>query len=152
MEDMAARYADRSVRSVFLYTREAHPGEFYRHHTSMEVKRHHARALQQEFSLKRQVLLDDLEGTAHRAYGWLPNMTWIIGLGGIIHYKATWTDPADIEDALEEVLRDAERRAKDRLLPYHSERLRWRLRDEGKFRTRLEKNGPQAVTDFYGKK
>jgi hypothetical protein len=152
MEDMAARYADRSVRSVFLYTREAHPGEFYRHHTSMEVKRHHARALQQEFSFKREILLDDLEGTAHRAYGSLPNMSWIIGPGGIIHYKATWTDPADIEEALKEVLRDAERRAKGGFLPYHSERLRWRGRDDAKFRERLEKNGPQAVTDFYGKK
>jgi hypothetical protein len=152
MEDMAARYADRSVRSVFLYTREAHPGEFYRHHTSMEVKRRHARALQAEFSLKRPVLLDDLGGTAHRAYGSLPNMSWIIGPGGIIHYKATWTDPADIEDALKDVLRDVKRRAKGGLLPYHSARLRWRGRDDEKFRARLEKNGPQAVTDFYGKK
>ena len=76
----------------------------------------------------------------------------IIGPGAIIHYKSTWTDPADIEDALKEVLRDGERRAKGGYLPYHSERLRWRSRDDAKFRARLEKNGPQAVTDFYGKK
>jgi hypothetical protein len=152
MESMAARYADRSVRSAFLYTREAHPGEHYRHHTSMDVKRHHARAFKDEFDVKRAILLDDLDGTAHRAYGWLPNMTWIIGPGGIIHYKATWTDPADIEDALNYALDALARRVKDRLLPYHSERLKWRLRDEDKFRARLEKNGPQAVTDFYGKR
>ena len=100
MEDMAARYAHRSVRSVFLYTREAHPGEDYRHHTSMEDKRHHARAFQAEFGIKRQILLDDLEGSVHGAYGMLPNMTWIIGSGGVIHYKAAWTDSVDIEDAL----------------------------------------------------
>lgn len=147
---MAARYAHRSVRSVFLYTREAHPGENYRHHTSLEDKRHHARAFQAEFDVKRRILLDDLEGTAHRAYGMLPNMTWIIGGGGIIHYKAAWTDPGDIEEALRYSLDCHDRRTRDKLLPYHSERLRWRVRDDAKFRPRLEKNGPQAVKDFYG--
>jgi hypothetical protein len=152
MEDMAARYAHRSVRSVFLYTREAHPGEHYRHHVSMDDKRHHARAFQAEFQVKRQILLDDLEGTVHRTFGTLPNMTWIIGTGGLIHYKAAWTDPADIEDALKYSLDAQERRVTDKLLPYHSERLKWRMRDEEKFRTRLTRNGPQAVTDFYGER
>jgi hypothetical protein len=150
MEDMAARFARRSVRSVFLYTREAHPGESYRRHASMDDKRHHARAFQTEFNVKRRILLDDLEGTVHRAYGTLPNMTWIIGPGGLIHYKAAWTDPVDIEDVLQYSLDSWERRGKDRLLPYHSERLKWRGRDDAKFRERLVKNGPQAVTDFYG--
>ncbi len=150
MEEMAARDAHRSVRSVFLYTREAHPGENYRHHTSIDDKRRNARAFKTEFNVTRQILLDDLEGTAHHAYGMLPNMSWIIGPGGMIHYKATWTDPADIEDALKYALDALDRRAKDKLLPYHSERLKWRVRDDNKFRARLIKNGPQAVKDFYG--
>jgi len=112
MEQMAARYAHRSVRSVFLYTREGHPGESYRHHASMEDKRRHARAFQAEFGIKRQILLDDLEGTVHRAYRMLPNMTWIIGSGAVIHYKAAWTDPVDIEDALRCSLDALERRVK----------------------------------------
>jgi hypothetical protein len=150
MEEMAARYAHRSVRSVFLYTREAHPGENFRHHTSMDGKRRNARAFRTEFNVRRQILLDDLEGTAHCAYGMLPNMSWIIGPGGLIHYKATWTDPADIEEALKYALDAMDRRAKDKLLPYHSERLKWRVRDDDQFRARLVKNGPQAVKDFYG--
>ena len=150
MEEMAARYAHRSVRSVFLYTREAHPGEHYRHHTSMDDKRRNAHAFKMEFDVKRQILLDDLDGAAHRAYGMLPNMSWIVGPGAMIHYKAAWTDPADIEDALTYSLDALERRAKDKLLPYHSERLKWRVRDDEKFRARLIKNGPQAVKDFFG--
>ena len=67
MEEMAARYAHRSVRSVFLYTREAHPGENFRHHTSIDDKRQNARAFKAEFNVKRQILLDDLKGTAHQA-------------------------------------------------------------------------------------
>ena len=151
MEEMAARYARRSVRSVFLYTRGAHPGENYRHHSSMDDKRNNARAFRTEFDVKRQILLDDVEGTAHRAYGTLPNMSWIIGPRGTIHYKAAaWTHPIDIEDAQRYSLDAVERRSKDKPLPYHSKRLKWRMREDEKFRVRLVKNGPQAVKDFYG--
>ncbi len=49
MDDLADRFADRAVRSVFLYVREAHPAENYRHHTSMAAKRANARAFQSHF-------------------------------------------------------------------------------------------------------
>ena len=152
MDDLADRYADRAVRSVFVYTREAHPGEHYRHHTSMDDKRHHARAFQEQFSVSRPILLDDLQGTAHHGYGLLPNMTWIVGRGGVVQYKSTWTNAADVEDALKVTLDGFERRAKDRLMPFYSERVAWRIRDDDDFRAGLERAGPQAVTDFYGKK
>ena len=152
MDDLADRYADRAVRSVFVYTREAHPGEHYRHHTSMDDKRHHARAFQKQFSVSRPILLDDLQGTAHHGYGLLPNMTWIVGRGGVVQYKSTWTNAADVEDALKVTLDAYARRAKDKLMPFYSERVAWRIRDNDDFRAGLERAGPQAVTDFYGKK
>ncbi len=147
---MAERHANRAVRSVFLYTREAHPGENYRHHTSMEDKRHHAEAFRRECNIRRQILLGDLEGAAHTAYGGLPNMTWIISRGGFIQYKAAWTNPEDIEDALKQAQRGVENRAKLGLMPYYSERVTWANRDTGSFRAGLERAGPQAVTDFFG--
>lgn len=146
---MADAIADRAVRSVFLYTREAHPGENYRHHTSMEVKRANARTFREQYKLRRPILLDDLAGTAHRAYGMLPNMTWIVGRGGQILYKAAWTGPADIRDALEQSLRDLGRRIPDQLTPFYAERLAWRENDPDQFRAGLERTGPQAVSDFY---
>ncbi len=45
MEPLAAEYAPRGYRFVFVYTREAHPGEHYPHHTSVEQKLAHARVL-----------------------------------------------------------------------------------------------------------
>src|SRR5438093_13400578 len=104
MEKLAGRYADRAVRSAFIYTREAHPGENYRHHSSMDDKRRNARAFREHSKLRRQIVLDDIKGSAHRAYGLLPNMTWIMGRGGFIHYKSAWTSPPDVADALEAVL------------------------------------------------
>lgn len=149
---MARRHADRAVRSVFLYTREAHPGENYRHHATMDDKRHHARAFRQHNSIEREILLDDVAGTAHRAYGMLPNMTWIIGRGGVIYYKAAWTDVADVEGALVETLAALERRTSEPIAPFYAERLSWRVRDLDAFRRHLEIAGPQAVRDFFGAK
>jgi len=148
---MARRYADRAVRSVFLYTREAHPGENYRHHATMDDKRHHARAFQQHNAIEREILLDDVAGTVHRAYGMLPNMTWIIGRGGVIYYKAAWTDVVDVEAALVETLDALDRRASEPLAPFYAERLSWRVRDLDAFRRQLEIAGPQAVSDFFGR-
>jgi hypothetical protein len=151
MEDMARRYADRAVRSVFLYTREAHPGEEYRHHTSMDGKRENARALREHAGVARPILLDDLDGTAHRAYGMLPNMTWIIGRGGVIYYRAAWTRVEDVEEALVATLDGlAGRTAEPPLAPFYSERLVWRVRDMETFRRQLAVAGPQAVKDFFG--
>ena len=152
MDAIAARYADRSVRSVFIYTREAHPGEEYRHHTSMEVKRHHACALRDVVGVKRRILLDGLDGPAHKAYGELPNMTWIFGRGGLILYKSAWTDPVDVEESLTRALDGLERRVKGDKLPFYSERLSWRVRDDETFRELLARGGPQAVSDFFDKR
>ena len=152
MDAIADGFADRAVRSVFIYTREAHPGELYRHHSSMEGKRENAKALRSVVGLKRQVLLDGLDGPAHHAYGLLPNMTWIIGRGGLILYKSAWTDPDDVADSLTRALDGLERRVKGDQLPFYSERLSWRVRDDETFRALLERCGPQAVSDFFDKR
>lgn len=151
MNAIADRYADRAVSSIFIYSREAHPGENYRHHTSMDGKRANAKVLRDEVGITRPILLDDLDGTCHQAYGTLPNMTWILGRGGLILYKSAWTDPEDVEDALKRGLDGLERRVKGDKLPFYSERLSWRVRDDETFKALLERCGPQAVTDFYGK-
>jgi hypothetical protein len=152
MDDLAAKYADRAVSSVFLYTREAHPGENYRHHTSMADKRANATAFLEQYAVRRPILLDTLEGDAHRAYGILPNMTWIIGRGGIVQYKAAWTDADHVEQALRYALDIQDRRVAEGLTPFYSETLSWRHRDDAAFRAGLERTGDQAVEDFYGPK
>ena len=151
MDAIADRTADRAVSSIFIYSREAHPGEIYRHHATMDDKRHHAKALRDVAGIRRRILLDDVAGTAHQAYGTLPNMAWIFGRGGLILYKAAWTDPIDIEQSLEHCLDGLARRVKGDKMPFYSERLSWRVRDDDTFRTLLERCGPQAVTDFFGK-
>lgn len=148
MEALADRYADRAVRSVFLYTREAHPAENLRPIESMDDKRSHAGMFRDEANIRRQILLDDVEGTAHRAYGTLPNMTWIVSRGGVIQYKASWTDVNDVEDALKQTLDQLDNRIKGNLMPFYSERTTYTPRDMDRFREGLVRAGPQAVDDM----
>jgi hypothetical protein len=149
MEPLAAEYASREVTSLFIYTREAHPGEHMPHHTSFAQKLAQARALRDEHGVRRRILVDALDGPVHRLYGALPNMTWIILRGGTIAYKAAWTDAADVRLALEQVARLGElRRQGGRLAPFWTERLGFRIVDHRAFEAGLAHNGPQAEADW----
>jgi hypothetical protein len=100
LNEIAKRYAAEGVGFVFLYTNEAHPGENYPHLTSMEQKRRHARALRDVLGVERPILLDSLDGACHRAYGSMPNMTWIFNRAGIPIYKSDWSDSNSLENAI----------------------------------------------------
>jgi hypothetical protein len=97
----------------------------------------------------RSILVDDLAGTGHRLYGLLPNMTYIIGRGGKVLFRADWTDPPTIRWALDYVLASrARRRAGLRLAPFYAELTGMRWNDQDAFESSLERNGPQAVGDW----
>ena len=79
-------------------------------------------------------------------------MTWIIGPGGLILYKAAWTCARDVGDALEAALEQRERRRSRsrRVALFYSERLAWREDEPDVLREGLERIGPQAVRDYFG--
>jgi len=103
MNDLAAEYGD-EVDFYVVYTREAHPGNRYHRHTSFEQKCQHARDAKRTESVNRGVLVDDLEGTMHRAYGSLPNSAYLVGGDGVVAHQADWLDPDVLEDKIVEVL------------------------------------------------
>ncbi len=149
MNAIADRFAAHGVQSIFLYTHEAHPGENYPHITSMEQKFRHAAALRDILGVRRPILLDALDGACHRAYGSMPNMTWIFNQAGIPVYKSDWTDANSVTNALEYFVGVTERRkAGERLAPFQVERLAYRNVDRETFFKGLERNGPKAVREF----
>ena len=81
----------------------------------------------------------------HRAYGLLPNMTWVLGRRGTILYKAMWTSAARVADY---VTRFEAQPADLRHAPFFTEQLEVRRRDAPQFTRGLERNGPRAVADF----
>lgn len=149
MNAIAEQYAEHDVGAIFLYTNEAHPGEYYPHLTSMEQKFKHAADLRDVLGCTRPILLDALDGACHRAYGSMPNMTWIFNRRGVPIYKSDWTDANSVENALAYFTDVAERRQnRERLAPFRVERLDYRRQDHDEFQAGLARNGPKAVREF----
>ena len=149
MNEIATRYQDRNVGSIFLYTNEAHPGENYPHHTSMAQKLHHAQALRDVLGVDRPIVVDGLDGACHRAFGSMPNMTWIFNQAGIPVYKSDWTDAASVESAIVYYLNVLDRRRNsERVAPFRVERIDYRTQDQERFYVGLARNGPKAVSEF----
>ena len=134
---------------MFVYTREAHPGEHVGSHDSFATKLRHARLLREEVGIRRDILVDDLDGTAHRAYGLLPNMTWVVARGGRAIYKADWTNAANVEAFLGRYERDRGRKpTSGAVAPYVTEQVEFRDVDREAFYARLRRNGPRAYDEF----
>ena len=149
MNAIAEKYQPQDVGSIFLYTNEAHPGEYYPHHTSMEQKLRQAAALRDVLHVNRPIVVDALDGACHRRYGSMPNMTWIFNKAGVPIYKSDWSDAASIENALVYFLDVLERRRnRQRLAPFRVERLDYREQDQEGFYAGLERSGPKAVEEF----
>lgn len=149
MNAIANRYENQGVGSIFLYTHEAHPGENYPHHKTFEDKMRHAQDLRDTLGVTRPILVDSLDGACHRAYGSMPNMTWIFTSSGVPVYKSDWTDSHSVENALGYLTQVAgRRRNRERLAPFKVERLDFRSQDHEAFYKGLERNGLKAVKEF----
>ena len=149
MDAVADRFVNDNVGAIFLYTNEAHPGENYPHLTSMKQKFRHADALKNVLGVTRPILVDSLDGVCHRAYGSMPNMSWILSRSGIALYKSEWSDARSIERTVEYLLEVKKRRTSgERLVPFRVERADFRIQDREAFFKGLERNGPKAVRDF----
>ncbi|MEM8935241.1 MAG: redoxin domain-containing protein [Pseudomonadota bacterium] len=97
---LAQRYSDDAV-FINLYVREAHPGDDFPHHETLEQKVEHARLTKSEEEDDRLMLVDGLDGAIHTQYGTWPNMAYIIDKDGIVRLKHKWADPAAVELALD---------------------------------------------------
>ena len=149
MNKIAEVFAPKGIGSVFIYTHEAHPGENYPPLKTMDQKFDHARALREKLGVNRPIFLDSLDGAFHRAFGSMPNMTWIFNSAGIPVYKSDWSDASSVENALEYLIGVIERRRSvKRLVPFSVQRLDYREKDIDAFYRRLAENGPRAVEEF----
>lgn len=102
MENLTQNFPE--VSFSVLYVREAHPGAGVPSHASVEAKQHCANTLTNEDGETRLVLIDDLAGTAHHAYGSYPNAVFIINRKGCVVYRSEWNNPSATQAALKELL------------------------------------------------
>ncbi len=70
----------------------------------MEEKLANARLLIQQKNVKMPVLVDGMDETAHRRFGRLPNMVYVVDMKGRIVYKSMWTRPQELREFLGEIV------------------------------------------------
>lgn len=136
MSDLVAQYSN--VSFSVLYVREAHPGNKIPSHKSQADKSNRAKQLCHDQGEQRKILIDDLAGTAHDAYGSYPNAIFIINKNGCVVFFADWNSVPAVKKALHNLLDGRPAAAKSYFLP---------VKPTIALRT-LRESGDGAVGDF----
>lgn len=102
MSKLRAEHKD--VSFSVLYVREAHPGATISAHRTTADKSACATGLRDDGE-SRRILIDDIDGTAHQAYGGYPNSVFIINSNGCVVYAVDWNNPTSTRRALDQLLK-----------------------------------------------
>lgn len=112
-EALREKYRDRDVVFFVVYSKEPHAGETrhfrkYEQHKTYGHKKRYAQELVAEFGMRTPVLIDDLDESVVRAFGRMPNMTFIVDKEGRIAYKSDWMEASRVEEMLDALLAEQE--------------------------------------------
>lgn len=150
MNDLFADYSGRDdVAFLFVYVREAHPGEKMREHRSLKQKVRAAELFRTEEEVQIPVIVDDLDGKIHKQYGKLPNPTYLIDKSGRVAFRSLWTRAKTVEEALEGLLRIEREQNTDRAIVHGGEDTSASMTYAMLHSHRaLERGGKKAIRDF----
>ena len=112
-EALREKYRDRDVVFFVVYSKEPHAGETrhfrkYEQHKTYGHKKRYAQELVAEFGMRTPVLIDELDESVVRAFGRMPNMTFIVDKEGRIAYKSDWMEASRVEEMLDALLAEQE--------------------------------------------
>jgi len=149
MNDLYDDYAE-DVQFLFVYVREAHPGERMPAHRSIDDKRHAASHFGEEEEIEMPILIDELDGHVHRKYGKMPNSTYVIDKTGRVAFRSLWTKPSVIEEALDELLSLQQSRGDDEHAIVHEGESRAMPMTYAILNSHraLERGGQKAIREF----
>lgn len=103
MQELAAGHPE--LDFVLMYVREAHPGERTEAHSDLDAKIAAARRSAGRHGDRRTTLVDDVDGTAHRLWGAMPNSVFVIAPDGTVLYRTMWNNAARLGPILDEIAR-----------------------------------------------
>jgi hypothetical protein len=92
------------VQFVDVLVRQAHPGPAEPPYASFAEKMEDAAAYQREEGIAWPVVVDDLPGTVHQAYGGLADPSYLIDSDGRVAYYNMWTYSPVLHQAIEALL------------------------------------------------
>ena len=88
------------MQFIDILVRQAHPGPAEPPYASFEEKMTDALAYQREEGIPWPVVVDDLEGTVHQAYGGLADPSYLIDADGRVAYYNMWTHSPVLHEAI----------------------------------------------------
>jgi hypothetical protein len=137
------------IEFLFVYVREAHPGERIPAHDSAADKVAAAKLLREEERIEMPMVVDDLSGSIHRKYSRLPNPSFLIDKSGRVAFRSMWANPEELAAAIEELLEKEHHREEDHAIVRGGEDLSMPVSYAmlSSFRA-LERGGRIALADF----
>ncbi len=85
---------------VLMYVREAHPGELQPQHRTEAEKIAAAKKTKRRYGDHRTILVDDVNGSAHRFYGTMPNSIFVLAPDGKILFRSIWNNAEEMDAIL----------------------------------------------------
>ena len=148
LNDLYEEFGD-DLQFLFVYVREAHPGDKLPAHQSMDEKVAAARRFRREEEVEFPVLVDELDGAVHRDYGAAANPAFLIDKSGRVAFRARWAQSRVLREAIEELLNMQERRGSHRAIVRdgedHSIPVRYGFLHAHRV---LQRGGGKSVRDF----
>jgi glutathione peroxidase-family protein len=149
MNQLYDHFRGDEIEFLFVYVREAHPGERIRAHRSQSEKIEAARVLRDEENMEMPVLVDDVRGTIHRKYSRLPNPAFLIDKSGRVAFRSMWTRPEQLQSAIEELLEAQRERGADHAIVHGGQDLTMPFSHVTLYSYRaLERGGEESLKDF----
>src|SRR5947199_6591257 len=149
INELYDRFRGDEIEFLFIYVREAHPGEVIPAHKSMREKTEAARLLRDEEDMQMPILVDDLRGSIHRKYSKLPNPAFLIDKSGRVAFRSMWTKPDTLAEAIEELLELQQERGVDHVVVNGGQDVSMPLTYGVLYSYRaLERGGADALDDF----
>jgi len=143
------RFRGDDIEFLFVYVREAHPGERIPAHGSMREKTHAARQLRNEEDMAMPVLVDDIAGSIHKKYSRLPNPAFLIDKSDRVAFRSMWADPDVMASAIEELLEIQNERNVEHAVVKGGQDLSMPVSYAVLYSYRaLERGGEESIKDF----
>ena len=101
MRELMKKYPE--LDYLVLYVREAHPGERTPAHQSLEAKLRAAEVSCRRHQDDRPVVVDGIDGEAHKALGSMPNSIFVFAVDGTVLFRSVWNNALKIEPVLRDV-------------------------------------------------
>ncbi len=149
INELYGQFGGDDIEFLFVYVREAHPGEKIPAHRSLKEKTQAARLLCKEEEMEMPVLVDDLKGSIHRKYSALPNPAFLIDKSGHVAFLSLWSRPEGLALAIRELLASQRKRGVHHAVVNGGEDLSMPLPYSAVYSYRaLVRGGKQSLKDF----